>query len=403
MDDPISDLLASHQPEHGTDNKKTTMPFVTKKSGLIALVLLLVIAAFGGGFFTGNRFSSQQESIAQVSESSQNAASTSTQATATKEASTVTLLTLDTNKNYGDKYADGILPVGDKKYVTNAAKKGSLFLCNANFVPEAQAGAQTRGPWFVNNNTEWDIHKKSTVNGEVTWEQNITITQDGKNRIITTNNLPDHHTGEYPVASNDDAYQYDRNPNQISEQDLTYTLAAEPEPGTPQCMGGEVGVMITGVALFNAFDAGGRDAGAWEVQDTCDGHPQSAGAYHYHTLSRCIKDTAVSKVIGYALDGIPITGPKVGTNNILTTDDLDECHGIVSEIMLDDKKVTTYHYVMTEDFPYSVSCFRAKPIQPPGQQESQQGMQPNENQSAAPSAGASKPSNTPKPTNKPPQ
>ena len=33
-------------------------------------------------------------------------------------------------------------------------------------------------------------------------------------------------------------------------------------------------MMITGVALFDAFDAGGRDAGAWEVQDGCNGHPQ---------------------------------------------------------------------------------------------------------------------------------
>ena len=73
-------------------------------------------------------------------------------------------------------------------------------------------------------------------------------------------------------------------------------------------------------------------------------------------------------VIGYALDGFPITGPRVGDNNILTTSDLDVCHGITSTITLDGKKVTMYHYVMTQDFPYSVSCFRAKAIQPPGLQ-----------------------------------
>jgi hypothetical protein len=155
-----------------------------------------------------------------------------------------------------------------------------------------------------------------------------------------------------------------------------------------------VGVMITGVALFVGFDAGGRDAGAWEVQDTCDGHPQNKGEYHYHTLSRCIADTSVEKVIGYALDGYPITGPKVGTNNILTTDDLDECHGLTSAITLDSKKVTMYHYVMTQDFPYSVSCFRSTATSPPGQpeqqgqqqssQQSQQSQQPPAQQSAMP-------------------
>lgn len=132
-------------------------------------------------------------------------------------------------------------------------------------------------------------------------------------------------------------------------------------------MGGEVGVMLTGVALFNAFDAGGRDAGAWEIQDACEGHPQGSGLYHYHTLSSCIKDVSVSTVVGFALDGFPITGPKVGDKNYLTTSDLDECHGIVSEVTLDGKKTTTYHYVMTQDFPYSASCFRSKAIQSPGQ------------------------------------
>jgi len=31
-------------------------------------------------------------------------------------------------------------------------------------------------------------------------------------------------------------------------------------------------------------------------------------------------------------------------------------------VKINGKKVTTYHYVMTQDFPYSVSCFRAEPV-----------------------------------------
>ncbi len=68
--------------------------------------------------------------------------------------------------------------------------------------------------------------------------------------------------------------------------------------------------MITGVALFNAFDAGDRDAGAWEVQDGCEGHPQMSGEYHYHTLRAASTTCRVSTVIGFALDGFPITGPR---------------------------------------------------------------------------------------------
>jgi hypothetical protein len=148
-------------------------------------------------------------------------------------------------------------------------------------------------------------------------------------------------------------------------QDLTYVLNGNPTYGAPNRMGSESGIMLTGVALFNAFNAGGRDAGTWEVQDSCDGHIQMDGIYHYHTLSSCIKNVSVHTVIGYALDGFPVTGPDAGPNNILTTDDLDVCHGITSQIYLDGTSVTMYHYVMAEDFPYSVSRFRGKAIQPP--------------------------------------
>lgn len=295
---------------------------------------------------------------------------TKTAETTTSEAKTeISGLKLDTQKNYGNKYANGLLPVGDNKYVTDGAKKGSVYLCHANFVPAGQAGAQKRGPWFVNNNTQWDINKKTAIQGNINWTPQISNKITGNTRTISTNDLPDHHTGVFPVSKTDPARVYDANPNTIKSQTLIYNLSANPSSGSPKCMGGEVGVMLTGVALFNGFDAGGRDAGAWEVQDTCDGHPQNKGEYHYHTLSRCITNATVDQVIGFALDGFPITGPKIADGNILTTDDLDECHGIVSQVTLDDKKVTTYHYVMTQDFPYSASCFRASAIQPPGQPE----------------------------------
>lgn len=329
---------------------------------IIGSVIVLVLAVGVTWWLTKNNTAEQQSATDTQGEVSKSSSEKDTG---------VEGLTLDPAKNYGDKYADGLLPVGDEKYSTSGAKKGYVYMCNANFVPESQAGAQTRGPWFTNNNTQWDINKKVAVKGTVTWDQNITVEIKNGKRVVTTNDLPDHHTGTFPVASSDPAYSYDRNPNTISSQDFTYNLAASPSYGQPQCMGGEVGIMLSGVAIFNGFDAGGRDAGAWEVQDSCDGHPQSSGAYHYHTLSRCIKDVSVQTVIGYALDGFPITGPKVGDKNFLTTSDLDECHGIVSEVLLDGKKTTTYHYVMTQDFPYSASCFRATAIQPPGQQEGQ--------------------------------
>ena len=69
------------------------------------------------------------------------------------------------------------------------------------------------------------------------------------------------------------------------------------------------------------------------------------------------------QVEGYAADGFPITGSKVGEGKYLMSEDLDECHGITSGVTVDGKTVNTYHYVMTQDFPYSISCFRGKTTQ----------------------------------------
>lgn len=283
-------------------------------------------------------------------------------------------LVLDTSKNYGNTYANGLLPVGDGHYTTDKPKVGYVYACSpyAQNIKADTAGAETRGPWFTNSNTQYDLNKKVHVLGSVTWQAQFTNTVNGSVRTIVTNDLPSHPTGIFPIAATDPAYQYDKNPNTIKDQTLTYALSNSPTYNTtPNCMGGQSGVMLTGIALFNGFDAGGRDAGAWEVQDSCSGHPEKEGEYHYHTLSSCIKDVSVSTVLGYALDGFPITGPKVGENNMLTTSDLDECHGITSAYFVNGKSVTGYHYVMTQDFPYSVSCFRAAPITPPGLQAAQ--------------------------------
>ena len=292
-----------------------------------------------------------------------------TDTSASASGSTASTLTLDLAKNYGDRYADGILPVGDNHYTTDAAKQGYVFLCHAGGPGGPGGGASAQGPWFSADGTTYDITKKIAVQGDVTWPGQITVAVSGGTRTITTNDLPrDHTTGVFPVASDDPAAAVDRNPNSIKEQSVTYSLNAAPTvDAQPHCMTGQVGVMTTGVELFNAFDALLRDAGAWEVQDGCEGHPERTGAYHYHSLSSCITDVGVQTVIGFALDGFPITGPRVGDHNLLTTADLDECHGITSEITLDGAKVPTYHYVMTQDFPYSASCFRSTPAKAPGE------------------------------------
>lgn len=345
----------------GQQPRSSKLPWI-----LVAVLCLLLLA--GGGFAWWYVAHHKNTQVSQT-----NAKQLAKTADTGQAAPKVQGLQLDSNKNYGNKYADGILPVGDGKYVTSAPKVGYGYACSqyAHNLETQAGGAGRPGPWFMNNDTEYDTNKKLHVLGSVSWNGSFNDTVSGSTRTITSNDLPiGATTGTFPIQASDPAYAYDKNPNTITAQSFTYALAANPTYGTtPNCIGGQVGVMLNGVALFSAFDAGGRDAGAWEVQDSCSGHPQSDGIYHYHTLSSCIKDVSVHTVIGFALDGFPITGPDVGTDNVLTTGDLDECHGITSQITLDGKSVTMYHYVMTQDFPYSVSCYRATPITPPGIQQ----------------------------------
>ena len=266
----------------------------------------------------------------------------------------------------GTSNSAGLLPVGDGKYTTSGAKKGYVYVCGAyaERLKKGGPGADKRGPWFTNNNTKYDPSKKTHVQGSVRWNGTFSNNLSGGMRTINTNNVPGGHTtGKFPIGTNDPAYSYDRNPNSIKEQSITYSLPAAPTYSNPQCMGNQSGVMLSGVLLFNALDHSGRDAGAWETQDSCDGHPEDRNRYHYHTLSNCISAVDSQTVIGFALDGFPITGAKLSSGKELMTNDLDECHGMSGEITLDGKKVNSYHYVMTKDFPYSVSCFRSTPVQ----------------------------------------
>jgi len=370
--------LAKTAAEGVSQPQNSQMVVGGKRSWKKPLLLVLLIALLvGGGYYW--------HSVRTAKPVASTASKQNTKKTAIS--STTTGLQLDTAKNYGNKYANGMLPVGDGKYKTTEVQQGYVYACSgyAQNLASNSGGANTKGPWFSSDGKTYDVNKKTHIAGSVNWPTSFSNTISGSTRTIVTNDLPNHTTGVFPIASSDPAYAYDRNPNKISAQSFTYTLPVTPTYGSPQCMGGQVGVMLTGVALFSGFDAGGRDAGAWEVQDSCSGHPEKSGTYHYHTLSNCIKDISVHTVIGFALDGFPITGPRLGPDNILTTSDLDECHGITSSITLDHRVVTLYHYVMTQDFPYSVSCFRAKPISPPGLMSSTQSGTPQGQQLPPPS------------------
>lgn len=330
-----------------------------KSNGFIAPVVLIVILGFS--VFAWSRWNILQQTSAVIP--NQTATATTSTSTNTSKAAPRVANSLSDDEikaMAGDIYANGLVPLGDYRYTTTEAKQGYVYLCN---VRKDNPGSMVVGPWV--HGSLWNFLEKVSVNGAVSWPQaKFSMTFSGSNRILSSNSLPTNHTtGVFPVAQTDDAYKYDSNPNTISSQTILKQLPRNPTYSkTPYCMGGEVGVMLNGVPLFNAFDAGLRDAPAHELQDSCDGHPQGSGEYHYHSLSACLKNADYKTVIGYAYDGFPITGSQVTKTTYLTTKNLDECHGITSEIVIDGEKKISYHYVMTKDFPYSASCFRGKPV-----------------------------------------
>jgi len=255
------------------------------------------------------------------------------------------------------------LPLGDG-HVGSSAQVGYVYSCQTSF--PGKGGSRVNGPWITGST--WDAMTKLSVQGAVFWPKaSYSVKIVGSQRILSTGDLPVHFsTGVFPIRSSDPAYAYDRNPNTITAQQITYTLPANPTvAASPSCVNmGPIGVLSDGVALFNALDAAGRDAVAHEVLDSCGGHPQMNGMYHHHDIPPCLLATAkgTSTLVGYARDGFGIYVERDANGNMLTNADLDACHGRVSTILWDGHTVSMFHYVATAEYPYTVGCYMGTPV-----------------------------------------
>jgi hypothetical protein len=256
------------------------------------------------------------------------------------------------------------LPLGDGKVKTQP-RAGNIYSCQTSF---GGGGAHRVGDWV--DGDSWNPDEKPVVSGDVDWPNaRIDVTRQGDTRIVSANNLPLHETGTFPIPRSDEAYAYDRNPNSIRAQDILLRLPAEPERAdSPTCVPmGMIGFALSGVAIYNALDAMGRDAPAYEIQDKCNGHPQRSGQYHYHDWSGCLTDNrsqpgSHSDLVGYALDGFGFYGLHGENGTEMTNADLDACHGHVHEVMWDGALKEIYHYHMTREYPYTIGCF-AGPVE----------------------------------------
>ncbi|WP_201732796.1 YHYH protein [Acidithrix sp. C25] len=254
----------------------------------------------------------------------------------------------------------GVLPLGDGKVLYGSSQVGYIDACGTlrNNTRRVHGG-----PWINYSNSTWTPSQKVAVQGANYYPNayfNVSVSNG--TRTIATDSVPvGMPVGNFPISPNDPAYQYDTNPNHIVPKALSITVPASPTVAqSPSCLPmGAIGVLTNGVMLFNALDAGSLDAVAHETQDSCGGHPDHFGTYHYHDISPCIlaKATGQSTLVGYALDGFGIYVERNANGSLVTNSQLDACHGRVSPVLWDGKTVNMYHYDATSAYPYTIGCF----------------------------------------------
>jgi len=181
---------------------------------------------------------------------------------------------------------------------------------------------------------------------------NVRISHDPQFLIMESQGYPNHPTAVYPNSGN---------PNSIRVQKFTFRLPLEPKLADQitRLPMGPIGSALNGVVFFNPFEMEGMNAveGYSEVWlDSCCGHPQQTGVYHYHKYPTCVrspfKDDGQqhSPIIGFAFDGFPIYGPyetpEVMAKDLTGVKALDACNGHSDDLR-------GYHYHATPGrFPY---------------------------------------------------
>jgi hypothetical protein len=263
-----------------------------------------------------------------------------------------------------------------------------------NLVQIAKKLSQVSNIWTDTTNNSITIAKIPFVDGSVdaTYYDAagsiFSMTTDSNYRYFSGNGLPSTKMGIFPVRQGTSAYPYysalpgGLDPNNqpyspkgtadeipISSYSLISKLPIDPvATGHYPINSLIVGITLTGTVWH--IEYANDTSGNWYSPinalpvDQCWGHPFS-NQYHIHGYSwKCFPNQGTSgksPVVGFALDGFPITGPRGSDGKMMTNAQLDKCHGTTSQITMPDGSLkTTYHYVLNNEYPYSVGCFRGK-------------------------------------------
>ena len=224
------------------------------------------------------------------------------------------------------------------------------------------------------------------------WQSNTTVTYPSScSMSYTTTGIPVVHAAYYlaPAANGQTvvattpvshtAMALIAYPGQSLKGDsATVNICPTAATSTTAAPMGAIGFMISGIALFNAYEATSAVALADNASytftdstgtmqtasflDTCAAH-SNGSTWHYHGNPSCVTSlvdtsTGPSHLIGWALDGYPIYGGRDMNGAVITTSQLDACNGITS--VTPELSTASYHYVLpigVTTAQSSISCF----------------------------------------------
>ncbi len=249
----------------------------------------------------------------------------------------------------------------------------------------------------------------------------VQITVEGSVRRVRANGVPNHDVGAFPNPGNPNAisaqaynYAVPVTPSGAGAQAQVFGIAlsgAVLDPGTAEVWNNsmdwryEAMRYATAPSYFSGAGATDTTRHPTSLGVDCNfAHVQPNGAYHYHGIPNgMLPATPALTFVGWAGDGYPIfgrwdfesttsgsgalremrasyrlrtgtrpsgsAGPGGAYDGTFVQDweyaaglgDLDECNGRTSAVVLEGRVVTTYHYVLTNTYPYIPRCFHATP------------------------------------------
>jgi len=201
-----------------------------------------------------------------------------------------------------------------------AAAAFPFAIAGAEDQPSPQSLTPIGGHWFVSTGDApiyyyqdaerfVDLFSYHTKDSNKDGIDNLKISHDEKCLIIESQGYPNHPTALFPNTGN---------PNSIRVQNFNFRLPLKPvlaEEITRLPMG-PIGMALNGVVFFNPFEMEGMNAveGYSEIWlDSCCGHPQQSGVYHYHKYPSCVKSPFAdngkqhSPIIGFGFDATKIS------------------------------------------------------------------------------------------------